>query len=622
MEPAAPTLPATAPPPPEAALVLERPAPPTARTVMGLLVVGSFLVPPGAAALALRLSGVGPGPGGVPAWLAGPFGPWPAVGSALFLLGLGLVMDKLWLGCARRRYGRCTLDGEELTFELCLGGQEERVPLAEVTAFRAAPAGLLVEITGRGALERWTRPLLIPTRDEAELAQAVARLEAPRECAPGAASFGQRRPGWVWLVLAPAVLGLLYGLLGLVAWRHGIEPAALLALPLLTAVIAGLWLLEARVLGPRWTPVHLGRRALLAGRERIEWDYVERAGVTADGELALEAGPRRVRARVAPRADEARALLARRLQDAGLDPVRALPAWAKQPAVARRRRTLLAVWGVPALVCLLVAGSDLPIHDALSVSDDDGVRLRLIFRRCDGQPRLITIVASDDGFFPRLQVPELLGALVVKQGSFPFDDAPRGEVDLIGGRLVTPDGREDPLDPHTRLCLFDGADAFASEVVLPPALTERLRAAEAARPGPVESIPALLDDLPLPADPLLRDWLEGRRGRRTFEVRDARGWRLVWGAERGRVLFCALVAPGAGVQLTLFGCAHRVAGPVEPTVWDDDFPLVRVDATGRVLAIPGRLPGLDELLAVRAAVRDGSSLRAAHRELRELEDAP
>ena len=621
MEPAAPTLASPAEAPPE---VWERPVPGPARALLWLLVAGSFLVPPGAAVLAMALAGLGPTRGGTPEWLSGPFGPFPAVGSALALLALGLVMDKLWLAHARRRWGRCELRGEELSFAFdagLLGGAEERVPLQDVTGFAVGPHGVLVEVLGRARLDRWVRPLLIPTRDDAEVARALARLEAPREGPPGAASFGQARPAWFWLVPFAGLLLLLYGLLGLIAARQGIGPALALALPLLVALVAWVWLLERQELGPRWRPLHLGRAALLVGRERVVWGEVARAGFTGQGELAAEtaAPPRRILARVAPRQDEARALLERRLREAGaalrLGPP---PAWAAAPARARRRRWLLALLLAPLGAGLAVALADLPLYDELRLADDDGTALRLVYRRSDDMPRLCSIVVggAEEPGAPEdlLIVPSLLGAR--RFGGM----AAEVRLDLAAGRARGPDGGEHGLAPGVRLHLFDGATAHGSAAQLPPAFTRRLRDA---RGLGVESVPALLDGLALPDDPLLAAWTSGRLGRRTFERVDARGWRLTWGAARGEVLFCVLSRVEVDVEVAVRGCLHYAsgAGTLQVQVWDETLPLARVDAAGRVAAFPGPLPDLEHLLEVDAAVRGGATLRAASPELRALEEA-
>lgn len=551
---------------PSAAFELSRPAPGRVRLAFAALFALSLASLPGAVVITLAVCS--PGGSGF-AWLhelaaGSPFGLAPWVGTAVALLALTLVLDKLYQARARRRYGRCRIEDDELLFEPCLGGGEERVPLDDVTGFAVGPHGVLVETLDRPALQRWSRPLLIPTANPAEQARVLAHLEAPREHAPGEASFGRARPPWVRAALGAALLLLSAPALVLVATRFGQLALTFVAVPVVFLQVPGLLLFERRALGPRWTPVHLGRRALFWEDRRVAWQDVTRVA-WSESELIVEAGQERLRTRVTPRLEQAKRLLARRLAGAGsrLDPEGPVPGWAAPEARRRQVRRLLALVLFVPLVASALALSNPPVHDTITVSDDDEVEMSLRHRVSDDQPVELTVTHP-------------------------------------GGRLVFHVG---------------GAS---------PSLTRAAR--QAAQGPPIGSVAGLVERwVGRLDDPRLHAWVEGRIGRRTFDEADPKGWTLAWGAEQGQVLFVVLVRPGASVDVFLRDCAYEsplgARYPDRVTLVDETLPLVRVDGPGAALALPGPLPSLDELLRVTRAVRSGATIAGSSRELRELMEA-
>lgn len=559
---------------PAAAFELSRPAPTGVKVAFAALFALSLATVPGAVLLTVAVCS--PGGNGF-LWLheltsGSPFGLAPWVGTAIALLAVSLVLDKLWQARARHRWGRCRLDDDELVFEPCLGGGEERVLLDDVTGFTVTPHGVIVDLPDRAPSLRWSRPLLIPAREGEEQARVLSRLEAPREHGPGEASFGRARPAWVRLALGVALLALSTPALALVGLRYGQLALTLVAAPVVFLQLPGLLLFERRVLGPRWTPLHLGRRALWTPEQRIGWEQVTRVA-WSETAVIVEAGETRLHAHVAPRLEQARRLLARRLAGRGsrLDPTGPVPAWAGSQALKRRALAVTALVLATPLLATGLALSDLPIHDTIEVQDFEGVELTLVHRVSDDAPRRLRIVDRERGVAV--------------------------DADLSWS---TP--------------LFTAAIRKAHQRIL-------------ATPATPPALADLLDEqIPVPVDPGLRDWLEGRQGRRTFRARDREGWELIWGAEAGKVLLCALVHPGSGVaaDLWLEGGSLQLTSLTDPanvTSHDEALPLIRVDGPGAVLAFPGPLPELEELLRATRAIRSGATIAEVSRELRELQEA-
>ncbi len=126
--------------------------------------------------------------------------PWFSPGAtaltiAVVLLGAWIGGWSLVEGRLRRRYGAARLEAEEAVFEQAGDGVVWRVRRVDVTGWQVTPHGVIVHTDRRvrardgrefvGArLFPWFQPLLVPTRDAAEVEDVVAWLTG-RDATPG-----------------------------------------------------------------------------------------------------------------------------------------------------------------------------------------------------------------------------------------------------------------------------------------------------------------------------------------------------------------------------------------------------------------------------------------------------
>lgn len=117
---------------------------------------------------------------------------WPLAGSRWDLSELGCLVAVFFLPSlfetfVRTRWSSCTFEGDAARFTIyswVTRDLEERHPLASLVRLRETPAGVLAEVEGRSRWTSFWRPLLIPTRTDAEVAAVVARVEAARAAPP------------------------------------------------------------------------------------------------------------------------------------------------------------------------------------------------------------------------------------------------------------------------------------------------------------------------------------------------------------------------------------------------------------------------------------------------------
>ena len=109
-------------------------------------------------------------------------------------------------------------------------------------------------------------------------------------------------------------------------------------------------------------------------------------------------------------------------------------------------------------------------------------------------------------------------------------------------------------------------------------------------------------------DPAIQAWLRGETSRRTYDVRDAEGQRLLWGLAHGDPLL-AVVGPAARpLRIYLRGLIHEDETPGVPT--DLDEPGFYWFDGGSPIAL-GACPSVEALRAAQRAIEAGTPVRQA-----------
>lgn len=482
----------------------------------------------------------------------------------------------------RRRYGSSWLRGDLLTFEP--GGLS--IPRDEVKGWRRVPRGLILNTTFHpdNAL---LRPLLIPTSEEAEIAQALRWLEAiqpePSPAAPPpdlesesaqAAQEGQspNEPGEALPLPLVKVEGrdqLLVGVGALVlvvllpvfgGLRFGVE-AVWIAFSfggISSTLASGIVFFCITRYGRRALATE---RALLVGRERVPYAELQSLAISGRG-LAYQ--------RQTPEGKESRgwtvlgedrgAVLRSQLEELLPADERPwlgseLPAWAREAprrGLARALIVLLFVFafGVFSLPVAVYGQALAPfgIFKEVHLRDDDGHVLTLLYSPGEARPRFAYLASEGVmGGIAGYQVfmPGLLGDL-----GYGLNLGSGGrEVNVAQGRIQD-SAYQRPLETSSRAALRVGeGDWRSTSEPLPAALTPL--ALELDELPKLESLPAAL--APLLAEPdcpqLIRDFVQGETSWRVHEIEDAGGNRIVAVVLRGRVRSLALLPPGQAYEV-------------------------------------------------------------------------
>jgi len=559
--------------------------------------------------------------GSQPHWLqpvldAVPFGTAALVGSLVGVALLPIALSVLTPVWARRRYGSVEVHQDQLVFRFALAPPwvKQTVLAEHVTSRTPTPHGLMLESSERWSFARFMFPLLVPVTSEDELAQVLARLDASAPAPDSEATvFGRQPPGFLVAALVVFVLGLAAPPVVLVATRFG-QSWAMGGLLLVTVplIMIMAWF-DAWFIQPRYRKLHLGSEALLLANRRIPYDDLTRAA-TEDATLTLEVGRRRLLVRLRDETPAALALLRERLagRKIPLEVASRLPGWA-QPG-PRRRRLVVGIAFTAGLWSFYMAAalSNPDIYDDVYVLDDDDQYVHVIYRITDLKPRLVSVLEDPADANSSYFLDDQLVVRGLYRQEFESSGEKRFQLDLERGFSWHDVGGDAVVDPATTWHAVDSAGRSRAAVVdLPSALTVAvLEAYDAALHQP--SIPALLDPaLAEIDDPTLRAFLRGETSRRTYDLRDGEGGRLLWGVSHGEPVF-AVIAP-ADLPLDLLVGVFRHE--------DEDLPGVpaSVGEVGLTWFAPmssdpldlGGPPSLEDLRRISEAIEAGTSVRQA-----------
>jgi hypothetical protein len=504
--------------------------------------------------------------GGQPGWLqevvdALPFGSVALGGS---LVGLALLMIAVTLlapGWVRRRYGTVEIHHDQLAFQFALAPSwaKQTVLAEQVTARVPTQHGLLLEVEDRRGWARWMFPLLVPVTDEAEQARVLARLDAalpdPEEAAR---VFGRGLPRYLVAGLVVSVLALAAPpvIVFAVRFSHHLVAGSLLAVVLpLVGIMA--WF-DAWFVQPRFRKLHLGRDALVLANQRIPYGDLTRVAAE-EGELALEVGKKHLLLQLGDELPPALELLRERIsgRETPLEVATVRPAWARLERRRRRGAAMIALTAALLAFDTAVAFSDPDVYAEAYVLDDDDQYIRVLYRVTDLRPRLVSLLEDPDDAISSYFLDDIL----VVPGLYPqtFDNVgERFRLDLVEGTGWHEDAGAFAVDPATTWHHVDcQGRRRAAAVELPPALTQAVIDAYAddLHQG---SLPALLEPVLAGVDdPVVRAFLRGETSRRTYDLRDDDGGRLLWGVAHGEPVFAAVMAEALPLDLRVGVLRHE-----------------------------------------------------------------
>ncbi len=599
---------------------------PVPKRVWALLLLGFLLVAGSPGILLIGVGQLGPslltadgplgGERGLPLLLA-----WAGV---LAFLPLPSVLFALV--AIRRRYGRCELRGDVATFSLPWSlGKGLAYPRSELTILRATRHGLLLGKEGRPRWHDLLFPLLVPAPDEDARAAALAVFEGrPGEERPSEVpeTFGGELSRGATIAIIVTVVSLVFApavILGLRLGELGFHAGLGVATVQILVILAG-GVVTARRYGI--TRISLTSDALLLGPRRLAWkDLIVLA--PAPPWLVWDAGAHGGRGlthageHLETILDRARARLAALdLPDVLAD---APPAWARSP---RRHAPLAIVTALAAALGLAATGlafTDPELYRTVAATDDEGNGARLVHRRTDGHPRALLLIAGDGSPQGLLQ---LAGSAIVAPGlvTQKLGSGLFLTVDLEKGTARS-GSEEVPIPTDATVIILDVTDDTwrSSTEPLPARLTERFRSLEGSghRGAAEPSIGDLLDGLG-GTEPggLIDRFASGALAPRVHDVVAGGGARLVWGVDRGEVLFCTVAPAATRLRIHVGATRHETAGDPDAAVIEILLqkgappPVTRVledDSTRR----GETLPSFEALLEATARIRGGLSVEDA-----------
>lgn len=420
---------------------------------------------------------------------------------------------------------------------------------------------------------------------------------------------------WVLVaILAPSAIA---------AFRYDLEALGLMALFVLFSVLHWVFVLlvERRTTFLNRRRVAVGGEALLVGLKRFPYSELLRVGAS-DGMLALELKRTRVMVALEGDLEPAAKILAERLATARpelrVDPE--LPPWATRRA---QKRAALVLFASSALVLALALGAALapvsvagPAFERLGLvsdvcaADREGNYIRLLCRKGDGRPCFLFAQTGTPGEFvyrnDRIRVSAFLLSIGYREDVL-ADLARHSGHGAAGEPFTFPVGT-------TVLHLAGGGHVVASSEEIPVEARAILEKADASS-GIGDSLPVLLEGLlprlPREGNSVLRDFILGRASRRCHDVVDGTGERLVWGSDRGTVVFVAVELAALGIDVYQFGFHHKVAGTHQLVIGDKSKNVFFLGQGGRYADASVSLPAFDDLLEATEQVRSGKSVREA-----------